>query len=71
MLLLGTKSYRCSVDSESLASAKEWSIENPYSVPKEFKDLAVTVMNEDNICMPTTVDNALLLYKHLKGVLNC
>ena len=52
-------------------SAKEWSTKKPHSVPKEFEDLAVTVMNEDNISMPTDIDNALLLYKHLKGVVDC
>lgn len=70
-IFLGTKSYKCSVDSESLASAKEWSTEKPCPVLEEFKDLAVTVMKEDNINAPNNIDNALLLYRHLKGVLKC
>ena len=70
-IFLGTKSYKCSVDSESLASAKEWSTEKPCPVPEEFKDLAVTVMKEDNINASNNIGNALLLYRHLKGVLKC
>ena len=48
-MLLGTKSYKCSVDSESLASAKEYSMEKSCPVLKEFEDLAVTILKEDKI----------------------
>ena len=64
-------SYRCNVDSESLESAKEWSIPKPPAIPKEFVDLAVTVMKEDSIDTPANVDDAMALYKHLISILNC
>ena len=70
-MLLGTKSYKHSVDSESLASAKEYSMERPCPVPKEFEDLAVTILKEDKIDPPSNIDIALVVYKHLKSVLNC
>ena len=69
--LLGTTSYRCNVDSKSLESAKEWSIPKPPAVPKEFVDLAVTVMKEDSIDTLANVDDAMALYKHLTSILNC
>ena len=56
---------------EDLESAREWSIDKPSSVPKEFTDLAEQVMIEDNISKPTTPNEAMLLYKHLKNVLSC
>ena len=69
-VLLGARSYRCAVDSDSLATAKEWSIEKPCSVATEL-DLAVLVMEEDNIDAPYSTNNALKLYQHLKHVLDC
>jgi len=54
-----------------MESAREWSVDKPSSVPKEFTDLADHVMTEDNISKPTTTDEAMLLYKHLKNVLSC
>ena len=40
--------------------------QNPSAVPKEFVDLAVNVMKEeDNINIPANVDDALALYRHL------
>jgi len=69
--MLGARSYRCAVDSDSLATVKEWSIEKPCSVATEFKDLAVLVMEKDNIDAPCNTDNALKLYQHLKHVLDC
>ena len=71
VLLLGTMSYRCTVDNESLLSAKEWSIPKPSPVPEEFVDLALTVIKEDGINTPASVDDAVILYKHLKCILNC
>jgi len=68
---LGTQSHKCTVSGEDLEYAREWSVNKPCSVPKEFTDLADHVMIEDNISKPTTPDDAILLYKHLKNVLSC
>ena len=70
MQLLGTRSYRHTVSSDDVESAREWSVTKPCSVPKEFTDLAEHVMSEDNISKPTNADEAIVLYKHLKSVLS-
>ncbi|XP_065917342.1 uncharacterized protein [Dysidea avara] len=67
----GTRSYRHTVSSDDVESAREWSVTKPCSVPKEFTDLAEHVMSEDNISKPTNADEAIVLYKHLKSVLSC
>ena len=46
---------------EDLESAREWSIDKPCSLPKEFTDLAKQVMIENNISKPTTPNKAVLL----------
>lgn len=71
MQLLGTRSYRCVVNMDDVESAREWSVNKPCPVPKEFTDLAEHVMNEDKISKPTNADQAIVLYKHLKNVLVC
>ena len=69
ILLLGTVSYRHGVSDDSLESAKEWSISRPASVPQEFADLAVMIMEEDGIMPPDNADKALILYRHLKSII--
>ena len=54
-----------------LESTKEWSIPKISAVPKQFVDLAVTVMKEDSIDTGANVDDALALNKHLTSILNC
>jgi len=45
-------------------------VQKPAPVPKEFADLALQIMNEDNIDAPANTDDAIKLYSHLKSIID-
>ena len=61
-----TQSYKCTVSEEDLLSAEEYSVPKPQCAPEEFVSLASTIMEEDGLSNPTSVDEAQILYDILK-----
>ena len=52
-----------------MEAAEEYSILKPASASSQFVELANLVMTEDEIEVPTNADEGLVLYKHLKSLL--
>ena len=51
------------------AKAEEYTISKPVPASSEFVELADFVMTEDEIEVPRNADEVLVLYKHLKSLL--
>jgi len=64
-----TQSYKCIVSEEDLLSAEEYSVPEPHSAPDEFISLATTIMQEEGLLKPTSVDETEILYKILKQII--
>ena len=52
-----------------MEAAEEYSTLNSAPASSEFIDLVDTIMTEDEIELPTNADEGLVLYRHLKSVL--
>lgn len=52
-----------------MEAAEEYSTSKPAPASSEFVELADIVMTEDEIEVPTNADEGLVLYRHLKSLL--
>ena len=52
-----------------MEAAEEYSTSKPVPTSSEFIELVDLIMTEDEIEIPTNADEGLVLYRHLKSLL--
>ena len=67
--ILGAQSYKHSVNCDDVEAAEEYTIVKPAPVSSELLNLFELIMTEDEIEVPSNTDEGLILYRHLRSLL--
>ena len=62
MYYIGHEDYSCNCDNQDFQLCQQIACDKPEPAIQEFMDLAKIVMEEENLDMPTTPQEALALY---------
>lgn len=62
LCIIGHENYSCDYDDQDFQLCQQIACDKPQPTIQEFMDLAEIVMEEENLDMPTTPQEALALY---------